>query len=192
MEHWRVFCAIELSSVVRSGIQKHIDLLRAAVPESHASWSRTGNIHLTVKFFGSVPKDRITRISTAASITASSFNPFEISIGKTGVFPGPSQPRVVWIGVDDRTGKLTELQQRFEMECSTNDFEKEDRRFRPHLTIARIRKPAGARALAEANQQLGFESETLLVEELVVFRSELSSRGSKYTALSRHRLGDVR
>jgi 2'-5' RNA ligase len=87
---------------------------------------------------------------------------------------------------------LAELQQRFELDCSTNGFEKEVRSFRPHLTIVRIRKPAGARALAEANQQLGFEPESLLVEELVVFRSELSSGGSKYTALSRHPLGNVR
>ncbi|HJX91070.1 MAG TPA: RNA 2',3'-cyclic phosphodiesterase [Pyrinomonadaceae bacterium] len=192
MEQWRVFCAIELSSVVRSGIQKHVDFLRHAAPEVQASWSRIENIHLTIKFFGSVATDRVPLISTAASRTASSFHPFTISISKAGVFPRMSQPRVVWIGVDDRKAMLAELQQRFELECSANGFEKETRSFSPHLTIARIRKPAGARALAEANQQLGFEPESLLVEELVVFRSELSSGGSKYTALSRHPLGSVR
>jgi len=191
MEHWRVFCAIELSGAVRVSLQKHIDHLRAAVPESQASWSRIENIHLTIKFFGSVNQDSIPLISTAASRTASSFHPFQISISQAGVFPRASQPRVVWIGVDDHTGCLAKLQQLFELECSTNGFEKDARGFRPHLTIARIRKPAGARALAEANRQLGFESESLLVEELVVFRSELSSKGSKYTALSRHRLGNV-
>jgi 2'-5' RNA ligase len=192
MEQWRVFCAIELSSVVRSGIQKHVDFLRHAAPEVQASWSRIENIHLTIKFFGSVAKDRIPLISTTASRTASSFHPFTISISKAGVFPRASQPRVVWIGVDDHTGCLAELQRLFEMECSANGFEKDARSFRPHLTIARIRKPAGARALAEANQQVGFESQSLLVEELVVFRSELSSKGSKYTALSRHQLANVR
>ena len=192
MEQWRVFCAIELSSVVRSGIQKHVDFLRHAAPEVQASWSRIENIHLTIKFFGSVATDRVPVISAAASRTASSFHPFTISISKAGVFPRASQPRVVWIGVDDRKAMLAELQQRFDLECSTNGFEKEARSFSPHLTIARIRKPVGARALAEANQQLGFEPESLLVEELVVFRSELSSGGSKYTALSRHPLGNVR
>ena len=192
MEQWRVFCAIELSGAVRSSIQKHVDHLRAAAPEAQASWSRIENIHLTIKFFGNVSQDRIPLISTAASRTASSFHPFPISISKAGVFPRTSQPRVVWIGIDDQMGSLSELQQRFELECSTNGFEKDARSFKPHLTIARLRKPAGARELAEANQQLGFESESLLVEELVVFRSELSSKGSKYTALSRHRLGNVR
>ena len=192
MEQWRVFCAIDLSGAVRSSLQKHIDNLRAAVPEAQASWSRIENIHLTLKFFGSVDKDRIPLISTAASRTTSSFHPFQISISKAGVFPRVSQPRVVWIGVEDQTGSLVELQRRFELECSTNGFEKDARSFKPHLTIARIRKPAGARELAEANRQLGFESENLLVEELVVFRSELSSKGSKYTALSRHWLENVR
>jgi len=192
MEQWRVFCAIELSSAVRNSIQKHIDCLREAVPESQASWSRIENIHLTLKFFGSVDTARIPFISTAASRTASSFHPFQISISKAGVFPRVSDPRVVWIGVEDQTGSLVELQRRFELECSTSGFEKDARSFRPHLTIARIRKPASARELAEANRQLGFESESLLVEELMVFRSELGSKGSKYTALSRHRLGNVR
>jgi len=192
MEHWRVFCAIELSGAVRTSIQKHIDHLRTAVPESQASWSRIENIHLTIKFFGNIVQDRIPLIATTASRTASAFHPFQISISKAGAFPGVGQPRVVWIGVDDRTGRLAELQQRFELESSTNGFEKDARSFSPHLTIARIRKPAGARALAEANRQLGFEAESLLVEELVVFRSELSSKGSKYTVLSRHRLGNVR
>src|SRR4029078_12298660 len=192
MEQWRVFCAIELSGAVRSSLQKHIDNLRAAVPEAQASWSRIENIHLTIKFFGNFSQDRIPLISTATSRTASSFQPFPISISKAGVFPGASQPRVVWIGVDDQMGSLSELQQRFELEFSTNGFEKDARSFKPHLTIARIRKPAGARELAEANRQLGFESESFVVEELVVFRSELSSKGSKYTALSRHRLGNVR
>ena len=192
MEQWRVFCAIDLSGAVRSSLQKHIDNLRAAVPEAQASWSRIENIHLTIKFFGNVSQDRIPLISTAASRIASSFHPFQISMSKAGVFPRVSQPRVLWIGVEDQTGSLVELQRRFELECSTNGFEKDARSFSPHLTIARIRKPAGARALAEANRQLGFEPESLLVEELVVFRSELSSKGSKYTVLSRHRLGNVR
>ena len=67
-------------------------------------------------------------------------------------------------------------------------FTKEERAFSPHLTIARIRKPEGARKLAEVNNSLGFEAMDLQVNELVVFRSELSSKGSKYTALSRHGL----
>jgi 2'-5' RNA ligase len=56
---------------------------------------------------------------------------------------------VLWIGVSDPAGKLSALQKRFDDE--TADFGKEDRAFRPHLTIARIRRPEGARRLADAH-----------------------------------------
>ena len=131
------------------------------------------------------------KISKAGERTVADFSPFDIFIKSSGSFPKPSQARVLWIGVEDPTGKLRELNQKFENECSDEGFAKEDRAFRPHLTIARIRKPGGARTLAEIHQQLEFESMKLTVSELVVFRSELSSKGSKYTALSRHTMPDV-
>lgn len=183
---FRVFCAVELPTHLHTRIAKHIRALQKTVPECSASWSRVENIHLTLKFFGNVAPDRVHFISSTADKVVREFQPFEISIGQTGVFPKLSQPRVLWIGVNDRSGKLTELHQRFEHECAALGFEKEGREFRPHLTIARLRQPEGARALAEANQKIGFEPEVLLTDELVVFRSELSSQGSRYTALSKH------
>ena len=187
-EHWRVFCAIELDAEVQSRIQKHIERLRTSVPESRPGWNRSENIHLTIKFFGNVISSEVKRISSAASRTVSDFSSFKISIGETGVFPNSRHPRVLWIGVEDPTGRLSELQELFEKECAVEKFAKEDRPFRPHLTIARIRKPEGAGRLAEANSAFGFKAVELTVNELVVFRSELSSKGSKYTALSRHRM----
>jgi RNA 2',3'-cyclic 3'-phosphodiesterase len=185
-EHWRVFAAIELPSNVQKRIQKQIQQLQAAVPGNKASWSRTENIHLTVKFFGNVLPKKIVRISEAASRVVNQVSKFKIEIGKTGAFPKVSQPRVLWIGVEDPTGELARLHQLFETECAVEGFDRETRDFRPHLTIARLRRPEGAKALAETNQKLGFESLSLDINELVVFRSEPSGKGSKYTALSRH------
>lgn len=184
----RIFCAIELNEKVRSQIEEHIKQLQQAVADNNASWSRVENIHLTLKFFGNVAESRLNSIASAATRVTKDFSPFEISIEETGSFPKPSQARVLWIGVKDPGGKLGQLQKAFESECEVEGFPKEDREFRPHLTIARIRKPFGARQLAEANKNLGFESLRVVVNELVVFRSELSSKGSKYTALSRHQL----
>jgi RNA 2',3'-cyclic 3'-phosphodiesterase len=185
-DHWRVFAAIELPSNVQKGIQKQIQQLQAAVPDNKASWSRTENIHLTVKFFGNVLPKKIVRISEAASRVVHQLRKFKVEIGKTGAFPKVSQPRVLWIGVEDPTGELARLHQLFETECAVEGFDRETRDFRPHLTIARLRRPEGAKALAETNQKLGFESLGVDVNELIVFRSEPSGKGSKYTALSRH------
>lgn len=181
---WRVFCAVELPDLVRARLEDHVRRLRREVPDAAASWSRIENVHLTLKFFGNVEVKRIARISAAAERVAKQFSTFPIEVGKTGVFPRPSRPQVLWIGVSDPSGQLTALQEKFENECAAEGLPKEDRAYRPHLTIARLRRPEGASQLAEAHLRMQFEPIALALKELVVFRSELSPRGSKYTVIS--------
>ena len=188
MQSWRVFCAAELPDEVRKRLQEHIQRLRGDVPDVAASWSRVENIHLTLKFFGNVELDRVQTISDAAERTVAEFPAFQITVGNTGVFPRPSRAQVLWIGVNDPSGKLSDLQKRFDDECAAQGFAKEDRAFRPHLTIARLRKPHGARRLADTHLNMQFEPLPVTLTELIIFRSELSSKGSKYTAISRHQL----
>src|SRR5215217_2569829 len=144
MQLWRIFCAAELPDRVRARLEEHIQRLRKDVSDVTASWSRVENIHLTLKFFGNVDVNKLPAISAAASRTVEEFSSNQISVGNTGVFPRPSRPQVLWIGINDPSGKLSALQKRFEDECATEGFAKEDRAFRPHLTIARLRKPDGA------------------------------------------------
>jgi 2'-5' RNA ligase len=186
MTTWRTFCAVELPAEVREQLQQHIVSLRKQVPEPPASWSRVENIHLTLKFFGNVELDRIPMISAAATRTTEQFSKFEIQVGNTGVFPRPSRAQVLWIGVSDPSGQLSALQKQFEAECAAAGFEKEDRAYHPHLTIARLRKPD--RQLADTHLNLNFPSVAVRVHELVFFRSEPSSKGSRYTPISHHPL----
>jgi RNA 2',3'-cyclic 3'-phosphodiesterase len=183
---WRVFCAVELPAEVRARLEDHVRRLRKEVPDVAASWSRVENIHLTLKFFGNVEVKRIEMISAAAERAVKESSTFQIGIGGTGVFPRPSRPQVLWIGVIDQSGRLSALQEKFENECALEGFPKEDRAYKPHLTIARLRKPDGGRQLAEAHLQMKFEPLEIDVNELVIFRSELSPKGSKYTPLSKH------
>ena len=186
MTSWRMFCAVELPEEVRRQLEEHILKLRKAVPDAAASWSRVENIHLTLKFFGNVALDQIPAISAAAARTVAEFSPFPIGIGNTGVFPRPSRAQVLWIGVSDPSGKLSALQERLENECAAEGFPKEDRAYRPHLTIARIRRPEGARRLADAHLEIQFPTTNVELNELILFRSELSPKGSKYTPISTH------
>jgi 2'-5' RNA ligase len=160
---------------VRAQLEDHITRLRKEIPDVAASWSRVENIHLTLKFFGNVDVDRIGATSAAIDRALKGIAPFEIEVGKTGSF----RSQVLWIGVSDPTETLTALHER---------LGSEDRAYKPHLTIARIRRPAGARRLVEAHRQMQFESVSVKVKEVVLFRSELSPKGSKYTAISNHGL----
>ena len=185
---WRIFCAVELPPEIRDRLHDHARQIRETVTDAGASWSRPDNIHLTLKFFGNVPTKKLSLISDAASRAAKVSPRFQIRIGGTGVFPKPSRAQVLWIGVDDASGRLSGLQQRLDEEFASEGFAKEDRAYRPHLTIARIRKTGGARRLAETHLQMSFKQSLITVKDIVVFRSELSSKGARYTALSRHEL----
>ena len=185
---WRVFCAIEIPEEVREEVAAHISELKRAVPQTQASWSRPENVHLTLKFFGEIAQMKVEQLSTAASRVVSSSNRFRINVAQTGVFPTRGIPRVLWIGINDPESNLQQLQARLEVECAEEGFEKEARPYHPHLTIARLRKPRGARTLAEAHQELEFKPAEVLVSELLVIRSELERNGACYTTISRHAL----
>ena len=188
---WRVFCAIDLPQDAREQLLAHIKALREAAPHAHASWSRPENVHLTLKFFGDIEPDRVERLSRATSRVTQRNPPFQIGLGETGVFPPRGTPRVLWIGVNDPSGELTDLQLQFEDECAREGFAKEERAFRPHLTLARLRKPEGSRMLGEIHKGMKFRPVEISVSELLLFRSELSSAGSKYTIISRHGLAST-
>ena len=183
-----MFCAFELPEPLRSRIDQHSKKVREAVPEAAASWSRPENIHLTMKFFGNVEPAQVPVISAAATRVVQEFSPLEIQVGKTGVFPRPSRPQVLWIGIEDASATLLKLQQHLEDEFAREGFPKENRAFHPHLTIARIRRPQAADRLAQIHLGSEFSAVALRLEDLILFRSELSPKGSKYTAISRHRL----
>jgi 2'-5' RNA ligase len=187
-ENWRVFCAIDLPAVARTRLVAHIDHLRRALPAAQASWNRHENLHLTLKFLGEIERSRLTNLSNAAAGAVADLRPFQITIEETGVFPKHGAPRVLWIGVKDELGKMAELQACLENECAKQGFAREERPFHPHLTLARLRKPQGARELALAHQELHFERIEVVVSQLLVIRSELSSTGSRYTVISRHQL----
>ena len=183
---WRVFCAIELPKVAREHVLQHIARLKEAVPDARASWGRESNLHLTLKFLGEIPQSAVAHFSEAASRTVSGIQPFSIRLEQTGIFPPHGQPRVLWVGVYDASGMLAELHARLEKESARFGFAPEGRAFHPHLTIARLRKPEGARTLAAIHQKTVFEPAAIAVSELVVIRSELTGNAPRYTAVSRH------
>jgi 2'-5' RNA ligase len=80
------------------------------------------------------------------------------------------------------------LQRSLEDACAAARFPREPRPFKPHLTIARLRSPQGARELAAAHRETHFEPRSFNVSELVVMHSELGPSGSRYTPASRHPL----
>lgn len=185
-----MFVAIELPETIRENLIMHARRLRELVPAAQASWSRPENIHLTLKFVGEIENARAAQLSEATARAAEQCSPFTIGVEGTGVFPPRGAPRVLWIGLIDADGGLGRLHASLEQECSRFGFEKENRPFKPHLTLARLRKPEHAKDLSEAHLEMRFEPEEFTASEVLVIRSELSSGGSKYTTVAQHALSD--
>ncbi|MGA9997460.1 MAG: RNA 2',3'-cyclic phosphodiesterase [Pyrinomonadaceae bacterium] len=189
-ERWRVFCAVALPDNLRDTVGQHIALLRQAMPDVRASWDRAEKLHITLKFLGEIKQSRVPSLSHAAEHAAQTIKPFELAIEGAGAFPVHGPPRVLWLGIRDSSGSLAHLQKRLEEECATENFKREQRPFHPHLTIARLRSPGGARKLAALHKETGFDAQTFAVRELLVIRSELGAGGSRYTEISKHSLGE--
>src|SRR6266404_4134733 len=134
-EFWRLFVAIELPASVRERLKAHIERLRESVPDARASWIREENIHLTLKFLGDTAVSQVETLSQATRRAAGAAVPFELIVTGCGAFPPRGQPRVLWVGIEDVSGKLARLQQALEEDCANAGFAREPRPFHPHLTI---------------------------------------------------------
>lgn len=194
---YRTFIAIELPAAIRRDIAQHIDQLQRAFPEVRASWSREDNLHLTLKFLGDVSVSRINTLSAACAEAARQVESFQLIVDGCGSFPPHGRPKVIWLGISSEGPEtiqppLLHLHRLIEDSCAAAGFAHEPRPYHPHLTIARLRESKDARAMAQQHRQIGFPPHALTVTELVVFRSELSSKGAKHTPLSHHRLGSSR
>jgi 2'-5' RNA ligase len=184
-----MFCAVAIPERVRARFAEYVQRLRDQAPEVRASWEGASNLHLTLKFIGEIDESRVEQLSLAAARAAVKLHPFELTIEGAGAFPKHGAPRVLWLGIGDQSGALARLQRKLEDECDQGGFEREKRGFNPHLTVARLRTPVGARKLAELHRKAGFGLEKFCVDEVVIMRSELGPRGATHTAISRHRLG---
>ena len=187
-ERWRLFCAVEIPDAVRARVMDHVAQLRAAAPSARASWARLDALHVTLKFLGEIESHRVPSVTRAAVKAAQNIQSFSLGLEKTGAFPPSGAPRVLWLGVSDPSGNLAKLQQSVEDELAVEGFDREVRKFHPHLTIARQRAPQGARTPAVLRSELQFPLVEFPVTEFVIMRSELRPEGSRYTRISCHSL----
>ena len=182
----RTFICIETPDSIKSRTGRLQEILREI--EAQISWTKPSNIHLTLKFLGGVEASRIARVSKALERAANGINSFEVEVGGAGCFPSPRNPRVLWIGVSKVSEGLRQLYSNIEDELAREGFEREKRKFSPHLTIGRVRTPHNSARVAEALLASGFEPESFIATDAILMRSDLKPTGSIYTPQSVIRL----
>ncbi|HVA47233.1 MAG TPA: RNA 2',3'-cyclic phosphodiesterase [Pirellulales bacterium] len=179
----RTFIAAEMSAEVRGRARQLISRLQAT--EAKITWVKPDAMHLTFKFLGEIDLVDIPAVCQAVTGAVAEIPPFEIEVRGAGAFPTVVRPRTIWLGVGQGEAELIELQAAIERALAGLGFRQELRRFRPHLTLGRVR---GGRDLQQLGQlvaeQADFVGGVSSVNEVVVFSSELEAAGPLHEPLA--------
>jgi RNA 2',3'-cyclic 3'-phosphodiesterase len=179
----RIFICFDLPGEIREKLRA---LQSALKPLGRGvSWTRPEGIHLTLKFLGDVESGRIADIAAALSRATTGTRTFAISVQGVGAFPNLRRPRVLWVGIEEPGGALTQLARGIDEALGTLDFRREERPFSPHLTLGRVKSPDGIEAICQKLNALSFAPMTFSPSEVVVMRSDLRPDGAAYTPQER-------
>lgn len=180
----RAFIAIELDEEIRA---KYAELQsRLKRSRANVKWTDPAIAHLTMKFLGEVDESLVPELLRIMTDVCGGQQALALEVGGAGSFPSGRRPRVVWVGVDEPTGGLASIAQGLNDRLAPLGIERETKPFHAHITLgrARDRKRLDSLVAAIAREQdtsLGKQS----ASELVLFRSDLSSKGPTYTAVGR-------
>ena len=170
----RTFIALELSDGLKEGILTLNEELRKR--GVRAGWARRPALHLTLKFLGDVEESELPEVVAAVRRASSRVSSFSFDTRSLGAFPSPARPRVLWVGIEPAEGLLA-LHGELEGELEELGFERERRRFRPHITLGRIRDPR-AESVQDVLDDLVAPAERVVVTEVRVMRSTLRPGGA--------------
>ncbi len=176
----RLFVCIELPEFVREALGGLETRLRGF------RWTRSENLHLTLKFIGEVDTPLTDDITEALS--AIKVEPFILALKEVGCFPGQRRPRIVWVGAGGGHPHLFQLQGKVDNTLTALGIEPEKQSYSPHITIARCGEssPESVRQLLKKNRE--FETAPFNVAEFALYRSELSSDGVIHTPEAKWKL----
>jgi RNA 2',3'-cyclic 3'-phosphodiesterase len=187
----RLFVALEIPSEVRGNLDALMKELRALeTPDSPKAgkmrWVRRENLHVTLKFIGAAPPEKLDAILNTLSCVASP-HIVEVRFRGLGFFPNEKRARVFWAGVEG-TPNLATLAGDVDVQLAKAGFPRETRPYSPHLTLARLEPPGVAREFQAAVQKnAAREFGALRTAEFQLIESRLKSTGAEYTTLQSFR-----
>jgi 2'-5' RNA ligase len=176
----RLFVAVHVPDALQELLESDVVArLRPALPS--ARWTRREGRHLTLKFLGEVPEQRVAALAEAVGNAVRRHRGFSAAFARVGAFPSLRRPRVLWIGLGEGDAPMAALARDVDEAVEPFGFEREKRPFAAHLTLARFKVPAPVGSLPA----VAVPSSPFVVDEVVLFRSQLRRDGAIYTAVAR-------
>jgi len=191
----RCFIALEMPGPVKEHAAGLISELKSAGAD--IKWVKPANLHLTLQFLGEVEPELVPALQAALAGACARCGPLELAISGCGAFPGLKKPRVVWLGFKGMTQELAGLTESIQAANQPLGFEPEQRAFRPHLTLGRLRRrkkggnkgPSSAPLSRELAVLAAHRGPAFIAGRVVLMQSTLTSSGPIYEPLFRASLG---
>lgn len=190
----RLFVALDIDEAIRERIARWMEGVRNFASE--ARWVKEESLHVTLKFIGEQPDTEVERIATALSAVRAAAA--VINFSGYGFFQTAKSARVFWIGMDAGP-ELAALAAAMDQNLVALGIPKEERKFSPHLTLARLAGASGSPRWRKADQTTSTfrglqdklaafsvpEFGSMTARAFFLYRSQLSPKGSTYTKLAR-------
>lgn len=180
----RVFFAIDLPEPVKEKLGAFISTLKKKSRTHGIRWTRSENLHITLQFLAEThTEDLQPLIHNVRARMEGAVKSSQLTFGALHLFPNPYRPRVIVLDVIPQD-ELVTLSRLIGEGLKDSNYEIENRPFRAHLTLGRIKQPQGINLsfLSECSVP---EFEKLTVGEVILFRSEPQPEGSKYTVMEK-------
>lgn len=182
----RVFIALKVEP--DENLKRIYSNFRSLLADEKITWVDTSCIHITLVFLGDIQDKIIKSAETALRELCAGFKEFSFNLKGTGVFKSLNDPRVIWIGIE-QSDELMKLNQVVVNGLRNNGFILEDRSFKPHLTLGRIKYLKDIETLRHL---LDKYKDTLIlkidVSEVILFESILKQTGPVYNPICRFHL----
>ena len=178
----RTFIALELPEEVKKEILEI--QRRLVIKDAKIRWVSKENTHLTLKFLGGVEERLIPDIYETINTASKSFHSFQLNLSNVGLFPNKRRPKIIWAGIGGRTSELELLAEKCDSALHRIGFKRENRKFKPHLTIGRIKCLGDAQDLSQRLNDLEVNPIEFEAAKINIIKSDLTSGSAVYTLLN--------
>jgi len=180
----RTFISVSLPREIvniKKMLQSTIDSKGAKI-----KWVRDGNMHLSLKFIGHTPEKSVDDLNTTLKSVTKEFSTISLSLVGPGCFPRPDRARTLWVGLAGELDKLNDFVDVINARLDPLGFPVQERKFIPHVTLARIKYPQ--KYTPDVTQFLNttFVELPMKISRINLMSSQLFSKGAVYTILGTH------
>lgn len=175
----RTFIALEIPDIVLDEIITVRNTLLTG--NEKIRWENKAKLHVTLKFLGDTDQNKAVEIFSSIHQSAKKYSKFNLELDRFGFFNSNKIPRILWTGLKENL-ELEKFVKEIDILCSEFGFEKEKRKFKPHITMLRIKDGSIIKNL------LPFDNYKLpdtkfIGEKITMFESTLTQKGSFYKPL---------